>query len=298
MTHPRPPRPLLFGEVLFDHFPDGSRVLGGAPFNVAWHLQAFGQRPLFVSRVGDDPPGRQIRATLQDRRMDCAGLQKDSAHPTGSVEIQLQDGEPRYDILDRRAYDFITATLPPLGPCPLLYHGTLALRGAQNRATLAELIRITGAPVFVDVNLRPPWWQRDQVLQQLGGARWAKLNQDELALLAPAGGSADLTARATALQNAAGLELLVVTLGAAGALARDAGGTTARIAPAGGLPVVDTVGAGDAFAAVILLGLLRDWPLDQTLARAQELAGAVVGQRGATPENPAFYAPLQQRWNL
>ena len=34
-------RPVVFGEVLFDCFPDGSRVLGGAPFNVAWHCQAF-----------------------------------------------------------------------------------------------------------------------------------------------------------------------------------------------------------------------------------------------------------------
>ena len=47
-------RPAVFGEVLFDCFADGTRVLGGAPFNVAWHLQAFGEAPLFVSRVGDD----------------------------------------------------------------------------------------------------------------------------------------------------------------------------------------------------------------------------------------------------
>ena len=51
-------RPLIFGEVLFDRFPDGSIVLGGAPFNIAWHLQAFKQSPLFISRVGDDPLGQ------------------------------------------------------------------------------------------------------------------------------------------------------------------------------------------------------------------------------------------------
>ena len=56
----KPRRPVIFGEVLFDHFPDGARVLGGAPFNVAWHLQAFGSAPLFVSRVGNDPAGREV----------------------------------------------------------------------------------------------------------------------------------------------------------------------------------------------------------------------------------------------
>ena len=45
-------RPVIFGEVLFDRFPDGSVVLGGAPFNVAWHLQAFGRAPLFISTGG------------------------------------------------------------------------------------------------------------------------------------------------------------------------------------------------------------------------------------------------------
>ena len=55
-------RPIhVFGEVLFDHFPDGSRVLGGAPFNVAWHLQAFGQSPRFISRIGNDPAGLRNR---------------------------------------------------------------------------------------------------------------------------------------------------------------------------------------------------------------------------------------------
>jgi sugar/nucleoside kinase (ribokinase family) len=60
-------RPCIFGEVLFDHFPDGKRVLGGAPFNVAWHLQAFGEAPRFISRVGDDAEGDEIRTAMRDR---------------------------------------------------------------------------------------------------------------------------------------------------------------------------------------------------------------------------------------
>ena len=87
-------RPVIFGEVLFDHFPDGSVVLGGAPFNVAWHLQAFGRAPLFISRVGDDPLGRRIRDIMHGWEMDASGLQLDSAHPTGSVEVRIDDELP------------------------------------------------------------------------------------------------------------------------------------------------------------------------------------------------------------
>ncbi len=89
-------RPVIFGEVLFDRFPDGSLVLGGAPFNVAWHLQAFGQAPLLISRVGDDPLGRQVRGAMLDWGMDTAGLQLDSAHATGTVEVRFDHGEPSY----------------------------------------------------------------------------------------------------------------------------------------------------------------------------------------------------------
>ena len=76
----------VFGEVLFDHFPDGRRVLGGAPFNVAWHLQAFGKRPHLISRVGDDAEGQEIRTAMRDWGMSEAGLQTGSG-PGGSDEF-------------------------------------------------------------------------------------------------------------------------------------------------------------------------------------------------------------------
>lgn len=47
----------IFSEVLFDHFPSGKSILGCAPFNVAWHLQAFGQAPQFINRAGNDAEG-------------------------------------------------------------------------------------------------------------------------------------------------------------------------------------------------------------------------------------------------
>jgi fructokinase len=290
-------RPVLFGEVLFDHFPDGSLVLGGAPFNVAWHLQAFGAAPLLISRVGRDPLGERIRTAMGGWGMDEQGLQLDQPHPTGTVEVRIRDGEPSFDILPERAYDFIDANaLPPLQGSALVYHGSLALRGACNRRALEQILRACAAPVFLDVNLRPPWWDAELLQSLLERARWVKLNEAELGLLAPAG--PDVEQRAAALLEVHGLAWVLVTLGAAGALAIDGQGRVHRAAPAPALRVMDTVGAGDAFAAVTLLGLLRGWDLATVLARAQAFAGGVVEIRGATPQVRDFYAPTLAEWGI
>lgn len=290
-------RPALFGEVLFDHFPGGEVVLGGAPFNVAWHLSAFGARPLLISRVGNDPLGRRIRDTMRSWGMDTAGLQLDSAHPTGTVEVSIDNDEPHYDIVEHRAWDYIDADrLPPLSDAALLYHGSLALRSPVSRRALDQLHSMLGAPVFIDVNLRPPWWARNEIDSRLDAARWAKLNEDELDILAPAGD--DLAQRAAALQQVHRLDLLITTRGGAGALAHDSDGRALQVEPPEVGKLVDTVGAGDAFTAVIILGLLHDWGLEQTLRRAQIFASAIVGIRGATPQDRNFYTLFTGQWGL
>jgi len=290
------PRPIVFGEVLFDHFPDGSRVLGGAPFNVAWNLHAFGVRPLLVSRVGNDPSGRDVRDAMEHWGMDTSGLQLDSAHPTGVVQVSVVGGEPSFEIMPDQAYDFIDPScLPPAAPT-VIYHGTLALRTSTSRETLTHCRKHLDVPVFVDVNLRRPWWTTASVHAVLEGARWAKLNGDELEALVP--GVAGLERRAESLQSRFGLERLFITRGAGGAIARDADGTLTEVHPARKLKVVDSVGAGDAFASVLLLGLAQGWEVHETLERAQELASAIVGQRGATLQDPLFYAPFARFWGL
>jgi fructokinase len=297
MNTPLAGRPVLFGEVLFDCFPGGDVVLGGAPFNVAWHLNAFGVRPVLISRVGNDALGRRIRDAMQSWHMDTAGLQLDSAHPTGTVEVSIDNNEPHYEIVEQRAWDFIDEdSLPPISDAALLYHGSLALRSPVSRQALDRLHASLDAPVFVDVNLRPPWWKREEINSRLDAARWVKLNDDELETLTPGGNT--LEQRAAALQQAHQLDLLITTLGAEGALAQDSKGHTLQVKPPVTDTLIDTVGAGDAFAAVIILGLLKDWDLEQTLQRAQTFASAIVGVRGATPEHRDFYTVFRQRWNL
>jgi fructokinase len=287
----------LFGEVLMDKFPDGHQVLGGAPFNVAWHLQAFGLAPCFISRVGDDAMGENIRRAMADWGMAVDNVQIDPAYPTGTVKVTFTNGEPGYEILADQAYDFIVA--PPRvseNPHGIIYHGTLAGRGRVSEQALNALKAGHGGKVFLDVNLRAPWWRKEQVEQWLGEADWVKLNHEELILLTPPQNTLREAMDLFMAQHA--VDVLVVTCGGSGAMAMDKAGAFFEVAPAAGLAVVDTVGAGDAFSSVLLLGMRLDWPLPLTLDRAQAFASAMVGQRGATVQDSEFYRPFIRDWNL
>ncbi|EXJ15456.1 carbohydrate kinase family protein [Imhoffiella purpurea] len=294
------PSVCIFGEVLLDCFPDGRQILGGAPFNVSWHLQAFGAAPRFVSAVGEDEEGARIRSGMRDWGMDTTELQTDPDHPTGQVQVSIQDGEPSYDILLDCAYDFIRTPTDASG-CGLLYHGTLALRRPVSAATLRDIKSSGPDLIFLDVNLREPWWSRDPVLTWVTEADWVKLNRDELLCLsdpAPTSTDIDMTDLARAFLERHRLKGLVVTLGEAGALALTPETDAVLVAPQPALEVVDTVGAGDAFAAVTILGITQGWSLETTLERAQTFASRVVGQRGATAAQPDFYRPLIEGWGL
>ena len=282
--------PCIFGEVLLDCFPDGTRVLGGAPVNVAWHLHAFGAAPRLLSRVGDDANGALVRDAMRGWGMETAGLQTDPSLPTGQVNVTFAAGEPAYDILHPCAWDAIEAA--PTPATELLYHGTLAARAATSRATLDALVKAHAGTVFVDVNLRPPWWRAEVLERMLAAADWVKINADELAEVA----GADATA--ASLQEDRGLSGVILTRGAAGAELVTASGTHIEVAPERSDGVVDTVGAGDAFTAVILLGLLRAWPEDLALRRAQSFASHIVRQRGATVRERDFYRPFVADWHL
>nr|WP_206171872.1 PfkB family carbohydrate kinase [Thiorhodococcus mannitoliphagus] len=284
---------------MFDCFPDGRHVLGGAPFNVAWHLQAFGAAPRFVSAVGEDADGEKIRAGMRHWGMLTSDLQTDPDHPTGRVRVSLENGEPSYDIVPDSAYDFIR-TPTEMGPFALVYHGTLALRQPVSEATLSGIKSAEPDLVFLDVNLRAPWWSRDKTLALVTEADWVKLNEHELAMLA---GAAAASARpipelARDFMEQHDLSGLIVTMGSEGALGLIKGSEPVRVAPQPALEVVDTVGAGDAFAAVTILGIVNGWSLDKTLSRAQSFASKIVGQRGATEANPDLYQPLVDQWGL
>jgi len=285
----------IFGEVLFDQFPDGQQVLGGAPFNVAWHLQAFGLAPCFISRVGDDVQADNIRQAMDMWGMTTAQLQTDYDHPTGAVQISFNNGEPSYAILTNQAYDFITTDLLDLDAhYSVLYHGTLAIRHSTATHALDVLKAHHQGKIFVDVNLREPWWQAERVKHIIDQAHWVKLNHHELAQLQPLHN--DVKEAMALFVARHHLDVLVVTRGEQGAIAMTQFGETVEVTPTAQLAVVDTVGAGDAFSAVLLLGLQRGWSLQVTMERAQDFASALVTQRGAIVQDRGFYRRFIEAW--
>jgi len=296
-------RPVIFGEVLFDRFPDGSEVLGGAPFNVAWNLRGLGLDPLLVSRVGMDAFGDRILEAMKAFGMETRGIQRDSAHSTGTVVITLEEGEPQFEIRADQAYDHISlAELPGFsnGQVGVFYHGSLVMREAcssEAARVLLERLRDVDQElkVFFDVNLRSPWWQHDELRGMMQGVDHLKLNGDELARLVP--GESDLGARALQLLDECGAETLCLTLGSRGARAFARGGRESTVRPAETIEVVDAVGAGDAFSSVLILGFLEGWKPSLGLERAQEFAEAVLGLRGATTTDASFYDRFRHRWS-
>nr|VFK53035.1 MAG: fructokinase [Candidatus Kentron sp. TUN]VFK53784.1 MAG: fructokinase [Candidatus Kentron sp. TUN]VFK56505.1 MAG: fructokinase [Candidatus Kentron sp. TUN] len=293
-------RPIVLGEVLFDQFPTGEAVLGGAPFNVAWHLQGFGATPRFISRVGKDHAGEKVRSAMRDWGMDDTTLQTDPQYPTGTVQVTLDQGQPTFHILSDQAYDHLDimaakSALETIRNGSLLYHGTLILRAMHG--ILEDLLAETVLPVFVDINLRDPWWNTADLPPILQRARWVKANDTELMTISHRLGQRTDTLMETArhLQKTHRIQLLIITQGDRGAIAFDESGQAFPITPqttdteAADHQIVDTVGAGDAFSAVVILGLLRGWSLPTIMRKAQAFASRVCRLRGAISLDPKFY---------
>lgn len=282
---------LIAGEVLFDHFPDGATVLGGAPLNVAWNLRGLGVESVLLSAVGDDREGKQVLETMSQWEMDTRGLQT-NAHPTGRVSVSLNDGQPSYEIVQKVAFDFIESPDfdVSVDSFSLLGLGSLAYRSERSRRTITDLIRISELPRFVDVNIRDPFFDPDWLDVLIGGARWVKLSEEELTRLSGIAcrSKTDVSTACQSLRQRYSIDTFFVTFGSQGAYAVEPD----RIvhAPTPKLQrVVDTVGAGDAFAAATIAGLIRQQSIDSILGNAVRFAAKVCGINGATTNDKSFF---------
>ena len=294
-------QPAIFGEVLYDVFDDEHTVLGGAPFNVAWHLQGFGLSPSFISRIGRDAHGENIIKTMQAWGMNQDGIQFDKEHATGTVSVSITKGQPSYDIVADVAYDHLKPVaveqLMHTDKLPILYHGSLIARTKQTHDVLSAL-REKAASIFVDINLRDPWWDHELIFSLIEGATWLKVNDEELALLM------SIDNHFIGLENAAinllsryALEGIIVTRGEQGALFVSTNGVF-HAKPVMVSNIQDTVGAGDAYSAVCMIGFMNNWDYQLMLDRAAIFAGAICQQRGATSSNIALYEEYIKQWKL
>ncbi len=277
------------GELIWDMLPAG-RQLGGAPSNFAYVSRLLGNRAVVASRVGDDALGREAVARLARVGLETSYIQRDAAHPTGTVGVKIDaHGEPHFTVNPNSAWDYLewTPAWQQLAArADAVCFGTMGQREPRARETIARFLRHTraGAVRLFDVNLRHTFFTPDMLARSLEAATLVKLNNHECAEVARMLDAPARDERATArhLIRAFGVSLDADTRGDAGSLLVTAdeesehrGFHQPRVA--------DTIGAGDAFAAALAHARLKGASLDKISAAANRLGAWLVTQCGATP---------------
>jgi fructokinase len=286
------------GELLWDLLPSGER-LGGAPANFTVMASRLGNHGVIASRLGTDDWGDRARTILSALPADVSRLQADTTHATGTVGVQIIDGEPHYVIHEPVAWDFLEWTpewQALAGEADAVCFGTLAQRAEGSRATIHAFLAATRPEcvrVF-DVNLRAPFFSAEIIARSLAAATIFKLNEIEvpqvLAMLgADLGGSLGVGEDEDSLRGAAEwllahspMKLVAITMGAEGSLLVTRDGAHRRQGVHG--KVVDTVGAGDAFTAALVDAYLKDASLARMNEAGNRWGGWVASQPGAMPE--------------
>jgi fructokinase len=290
------------GKALFDVFPDGRQVLGGAPLNAAVHahqlaaMLAGGGRGIPASRIGGDDLGCRLIEELTARGIPTLGLQHDPDRPTGQVLVTLHAGEPSYEIVADAAWDrlaFSADWRDLAAGCDAVCFGTLAQRSPAARAAIERFLECAPRAIrMFDVNLRQLYFSAELIRESCERATVVKLNEQELPrvhqLLGLGPDAPALDVRAAALRAHFSLDAVVLTRGAAGTALYTSGGETegepVHYPPH---PEADSVGAGDACAAGILIGLLLGWSAERVVRLANAAGAYVAAQPGATPLLPS-----------
>jgi fructokinase len=289
---------IVIGEILVDQFPDYDRI-GGAPFNFAYHLWQLGWPVRFFSRIGNDALGEKIRRYLEQKGFPQGDIQIDPNHPTGKVDVALDSqGVPHFAICDDVAYDYIAlpdAAAVAASPVDLIYFGTLARRSPHGFSQVETFLKQTRAPViqFCDINLRPPHINPAAVAASLKHADLLKLNSEELALVSRlCNGPGAVEDAIEWLLGDHGIDTVAVTRGAQGRSLYSKRATS-HSPPVQVAQMVDTVGAGDAYAAVLAAGRLNHLPDAVTLTLATRFAAAICAIPGATPDDAGLYKTIK-----
>jgi len=289
-------RPVVvgIGEILWDLLPSGKQM-GGAPANFAYQARALGAESVIVSAVGDDEPGREILRALDGQSLDRRHVSVLVSVPTGSVTVRLDaQGIPEYDIHNNVAWDFLpwTSGTPELAArADAVCFGTLAQRSEVTRTTIRAFLdgtRPDGLRVF-DLNLRQSYYSREIIRGLLQRSNVLKLNDEELRSMARIfsmpGSETEVLKR---LLREYSLELIALTKGKSGS--RLFGRNRESEHPGYPVEMADSVGAGDAFTAALIVGLLKKKDWDDISERANRIAAFVCSQRGAWPQIPADLA--------
>ena len=290
---------LVIGEILFDVFPSYRR-LGGAPFNFAYHLKHFGFNVRFISKIGMDDAGKEILHKLELARFNLDDIQLDDVHPTGSVKVRLdKDGAPQFDIISNVAYDYIEfipkyhSTL--IDEARIIYFGSLVQRSEAGCENLQAFISRNSSEIlnFYDINLRTGCYNNAIIEKSLLKTDILKLNTSELRKLKQM-----LSLKINNdefvhhLMEIHSIHTVSLTKGELGSELFTTQGCFSS-EPADAISVVDSVGAGDAYAAMLAAGILKKWQPQKILNRASLFASRICEIKGAIPDSASFYEPFK-----
>ena len=288
-----------FGEILWDCLPSG-RHAGGAPFNVAAHLAQLGVSVSLISAVGQDSLGDEILEVAKNKGVNVEFVGRARIGlPTGTVIATVDAmGNATYELVQPVAWDEIIISpeaLEAVAKSGAFIFGSLATRSPYNLLQLDRLLAVKGPLKFFDVNLRPPFADPKRIVELAARADVIKLNHDEVGQIAswlrtgeatpnPPGNAEAVAEACAALAKATNTPRICVTMAAAGAALWDRGNLVS--APAPEVVVKDTVGAGDAFMAGLMVGLTRGADPQTVLETACRLGAIVASHDGATPLLP------------
>ena len=275
------------GEILWDMLPSG-KVIGGAPANFAYHAQELGGNSVVVSCVGNDELGREIISSLENLDMTSELLSVDKVHPTGVVSVTInKEMKPSYRIQEEVAWDYIPDT--PLlrqlaSKSDAVCFGTVAQRLHLSRMTIQTFLRLMEHDTIrvFDINLRQNFYSYEVIKTSLDMANVLKLNVNELSvvkkILRLKGNEKKIL---NELSRKYSLRLIALTKGIEGSILYSEG----KISQHEGYRVEmgETVGAGDAFVAALVTGLLRGYELDDLNNKANRVASYICSKHGATP---------------
>ena len=276
---------LCYGEILWDVLPDGSQP-GGAPLNVAYHLNKMGLPTSVISKVGNDRNGERLVSLMDTWGINLQFLQVDSVYPTSEVLAKMNGNEATYEIVFPVAWDFITKNSKiqsSINSSTYLVYGSLASRNDTSRNTLFKLLETDAIKVF-DINLRPPFMERDLLKILLEKADIVKLNQAELELVQIifSGPLSTEASQVRFIQERFNVGEVVITKGESGASYY----TSKKGYHLWGseVKVADTIGSGDSFLAAFIANHYLKAQPEIILKNAIAMGAFIATKKGGCPD--------------
>ncbi len=263
---------------------------GGKAGNQATQLALHGLRTYLISRVGRDVLGDELRNRLGARGVCLDFMTIDPERPTGASPVFVgRDGEYASIIVPGAASalsagDIERARSVIEASAAVVMQLEVPLETSRLAAAIAKR---AGARVVLNASPLPSDPLPDPLARFRGLVDLLIVNKHEAERLSgsPITGPADALVAARALHNQAQCDEVAVTLGAAGAVAATAKAEFYH--PAFAVPVVDSVGAGDAFAGTLVARLLKGEELQAALRSAVAAGALAVSRPGAFDALPA-----------